>query len=371
VLANDTDADTDPLTVTATTSPANGTATINTDNTITYTPDPDFNGTDTFSYEVTDGTDTTTATVTITINPIDDEEDSIFQFAESENTVTGARTGDLTDTHLEDGHLEVLTESHSGGRPQNRVSALEHHWTFSVQSGDSVTLAAVGYRSPGSEDDFVFDYSNDGGATFTPLFTISSDTVQGYDASLPPTTSGQVIVRVVDTDRTAGNATTDSVYVDLLTFETVGPDPAPPTTAYEFRAVAEETIYGQLFSGDYTSTFMADTVSEVIGEELYAGGRKSRLEHRWTFETTVSGLTLHLLATRDGTVAEDLTFAYSTDGSAWTPIVVTIDGSPQTVTLPAAISGTIHIRVVDTDDTRNESNVDSVRVDEMYLSGTS
>lgn len=47
-----------------------------------------------------------------------------------------------------------------------------------------------------------------------------------------------------------------------------------------------------------------------------------------------------------------------------------IDGSQETFVLPAEITGTIYVRVVDTDQSRNEANVDVVRVDEMYLSAT-
>lgn len=50
---------------------------------------------------------------------------------------------------------------------------------------------------------------------------------------------------------------------------------------------------------------------------------------------------------------------------------LSLDGSPQTFALPEAITGTVYVRVVDTDQSRNEANVDAVRVDEMYLAATS
>ena len=366
------DPDNDPLTYTwtITDAPTGSTATLTNPTTTTPQLTPDLEGEYTIELVVNDGTTNSTPdTTTITAEPAGTG--SIIQVAESETTVTGTSSGDFTDTHVADGVSEELTETHSGGRPQSRVSALEHRWTFSVQSGETMQLTAVAYRSTGSEDDFILEYSSDGGVNFTPLFTVSSTGPLGYAADLDPTTSGQVIIRVVDTDRTVGNGSTDAVFVDLLAIETVNPDPEPPSTTYEFRAVAEETNNGQVVSGDFTSTFMADSDYEVIEEELYAGGGKSRLEHQWTFETNQSGLTFHLVADRDGAVAEELVFAYSADGSSWTPLNVAVDGSSSSVALPSEISGTIYIRVVDTDQTRNETNVDRIRVDSMYFSATS
>ena len=70
VVANDTDPDPGAtLSVTAVTTPSNGTAVIasGSTTTVTYTPDADFAGTDSFDYTLTDGTDTDTGTVTVAV----------------------------------------------------------------------------------------------------------------------------------------------------------------------------------------------------------------------------------------------------------------------------------------------------------------
>ncbi len=293
---------------------------------------------------------------------------SVTQLAQSEMTVVGSRSGDLSDTHSADGIYEELSEVHQGGPPRNRVSELEHRWTFDIESGDSVSVTAVAHRSDTVEDDFAFEYSADGGASFEPLFTINSTTPSSYQADIPAGTSGQVIVRVVDTDRTAGNGDTDTIFVDLLVIETVNPQLSSGDT-YEFRTISETTSRGSITSGDHTATHQADDVAEEISEELYAGGKKSRLEHTWTFDTSMSDLTFHIIADSSGN--EGFTFAYSTDGSNWVNMTVAVDGTLQTVTLPTSVTGTIYVRVTDNDSSRGDSQADAILVDVMYFSAVS
>ncbi|MDX1747734.1 MAG: Calx-beta domain-containing protein, partial [Halobacteriales archaeon] len=89
----------------------------------------------------------------------------------------------------------------------------------------------------------------------------------------------------------------------------------------EARALSETTESGSVVSGDYTSTHFAnDGELEVIEEELYAGNKRSRLEHTWTFDVSSgTSVTFHLLAGHEG--SETFTFSYSTDGGgSWTAI---------------------------------------------------
>jgi hypothetical protein len=45
----------------------------------------------------------------------------------------------------------------------------------------------------------------------------------------------------------------------------------------------------------------------------------------------------------------------------------TDDNTAQTFTLPASLSGTVFVRVTDTDRSRNENTVDAVFIDEMFI----
>jgi subtilisin family serine protease len=364
VLGNDGDPEGDSLTVVSVGPAGNGTVEINADSTVTYTPDTGFSGLDVFTYSIEDGNGgSDTASVGVAV----ESDVSIIQYSQSEMTVVGSRTGDLGDTYVADGVYEELTETHQGGPPRRRVSELEHRWTFDIQSGDSVTLTALAYRSDPSEDDLVFEYSVDGGASFQRLFTVASTTPMSYESDLTASASGQLIVRVIDTDRTAGNGDTDSVFVDLLTIETLNPQ-ASTGDDYEFRALSESVAFGSITSGDYTSTHQAGDEYEQISEEEYAGGKKTRLEHTWMFNASEPVVSFNISATAVG--AESFTFAYSTDGSNWSDMTLSLGGGPETHLLPT-LSGTIYVRVTDDDGSRGDSEIDHVQVDEMYFSTSS
>lgn len=130
----------------------------------------------------------------------------------SEKTTLGTTAGSYLNTQGDDGNYEALTEVIKSGK----WSALEHAWTFDVAGSASVTFNVQAHHSPNSETDhFVFAYSLDN-VTFHNMLIVSKDvadnTYQSF--SLPPYTSGTVYVRVLDTDRTRGNLSLETLYVD-------------------------------------------------------------------------------------------------------------------------------------------------------------
>lgn len=144
--------------------------------------------------------------------------------ATSETTVDGTvSAGSYVDTTVVAGS-EQLTETHQGGRPNSRVSSLDHRWNITgVQPGALMTLSVIANAPANSEgDDFSFAWSADG-STFTTFGVLDNGTgEQTLSTTLPATTSGTVIVRVQDTDRTTGNGNTDSVSVSLVRIESQG-----------------------------------------------------------------------------------------------------------------------------------------------------
>jgi len=140
--------------------------------------------------------------------------------ASSDTGVLGVVSGSVTDTELPDDAYQSIIEEESGGNPANRFSQLEHRWTLPVPAGRVLELHVEGFRSASPDGDtFVFDYSDDGGATWSPtglpelpLFDDDIDLV----VVLPSSLSGNVVIRVVDTDRTAGHRDLDSVSIDQL-----------------------------------------------------------------------------------------------------------------------------------------------------------
>lgn len=138
--------------------------------------------------------------------------------ASGEQPVSGTVTGTHVDTTADDGAVETITEVESGGPPRDRHSHLEHIWTVPVPSGGStVTLFVKGAASAsGDGDDFVFDYSEDGGNSYTRVLTVPAGASGTYSAVLPSTTSGDVKVRVRDANRAKGNKSLDRLSVDHL-----------------------------------------------------------------------------------------------------------------------------------------------------------
>jgi hypothetical protein len=141
----------------------------------------------------------------------------------AEYFVYGAVAGDHTDTWAVDGFAERLTEQESGGKPARRTSRLEHVWEVAVRSGAAVTLGVRAWGGS-AEDRFRFEVSTDGGSSYARMFEVPLEAPgEAQTWSLRPDTSGAVLVRVVDSDRTRGNRSLDTVWVDAIYVRTDGP----------------------------------------------------------------------------------------------------------------------------------------------------
>lgn len=141
--------------------------------------------------------------------------------ASSETVVAGVVSGTFASTASDDGVAESITEIESGGKPAKRYSYLEHRWSFNITAGlVSTTVYANAWSNATSTDvdTFNFQYSTNGGSTWsTVLFTVSSTSSGNVQsASLPAGTSGTVIVRVVDSNRVVGKRVLDKIVVDHL-----------------------------------------------------------------------------------------------------------------------------------------------------------
>ena len=139
--------------------------------------------------------------------------------ASSESGVAGTVTGDLSATTASDNAVESITEEISGGNPSSRYSFLEHRWTFDVAAGSRIELHVEAYHDESTDgDSFVLEYSTDGGTLWTPIGLALPSVDEGLDrvADLPGTLSGPVLLRVVDTDQTAGNQTQDTIFIDEI-----------------------------------------------------------------------------------------------------------------------------------------------------------
>jgi hypothetical protein len=139
--------------------------------------------------------------------------------ASAESTVVGTVSGTFADTQSSNNANESMAEVlSSGGAPPNRFSQLEHRWTINAGPGSKKELHVEGFRSISTDgDDFRFEYSTDG-TNFTPVtltLPLADDDTDRV-ATLPGSLSGSVTIRVVDTDRTPGHQTLDTVTIDEI-----------------------------------------------------------------------------------------------------------------------------------------------------------
>jgi hypothetical protein len=176
------------------------------------------------------GSDSTAPTAPLTIDL------PRIAVATSESTFSGSVTsGSYLSTQQVSGS-ETLSEQHSGGRPNRRVSSLDHEWTVSgVTPGSSVTVEVSASAPNNSEGDyFRFLYSVNGG-TEAVLGTLAAGTGENnFTAELPGTTSGTVFIRVEDTDRTVGAGNMDTVSISRIRVVSSGdPEEQAPIVTIE------------------------------------------------------------------------------------------------------------------------------------------
>ncbi len=166
-----------------------------------------------------------TATLTVTDNLGDSANDSVAievtappfvdSYVSGEQPSAGTLGGSVANLRDNDGAYRTVRERESGGRKNSRYSYLEHIWVIDVPAGESAMLHLGGYRSNSSDgDSMLLSYSmNSGSFQSLGIDLTTSDT----DYAVPLSgESGQLRVRVVDSDRTAGQRSLDTVYIDQL-----------------------------------------------------------------------------------------------------------------------------------------------------------
>jgi hypothetical protein len=145
----------------------------------------------------------------------------------------------------------------------------------------------------------------------------------------------------------------------------------------DYRANGESTTRGTVSEGDYVNTKASDNSYEAITEEIKAG-KWSQLDHTWTFDIAGNTSVIFMVEAYHPANSEgdDFVFAYSTDNVVFTEMFTVTttsdDDTYQSYKLPPATSGTVYVRVTDTDNTRGNTGLDTLYVDDMLIrtSGT-
>ncbi|MEN8114154.1 MAG: immunoglobulin-like domain-containing protein, partial [Actinomycetota bacterium] len=172
--------------------------------------DPNTTGDYTITYDYTDAAGNLAATVIRDVTVVN----IINDFATSETTVYGTVDGDFTATHEADGSTEVITEVQSGGKPSNRTSRLEHTWTIPFSGGDGIVHLFAGATGESFDVEYSFN-----GATWYPMLTVIGTPAEQTFPLPVGQPSGDLFIRVVDADRTAGETSLSTVSIDHLFVE--------------------------------------------------------------------------------------------------------------------------------------------------------
>jgi len=166
----------------------------------------------------------------------------------------------------------ILREGNSGVSP-NQISLLEHQWVFTTPTNRFATLRVKAHHSSNTEDDhFQFAISTDGGASFQDAVLV---TTTAYSSLIQTHTfatggTGQVIVRVTDTDRTLGRSALHNLAIDLMNIELNGNEP-PSLTDATFGTVPHAPIGTVLGTVQASPGDAGQTVSFSINSGNGAG----------------------------------------------------------------------------------------------------
>lgn len=167
--------------------------------------------------------------------------------AQSQSTAAGTVSGALSATYADDGAAEAITERESGGKPSKRYTWLEHQWDFNIPWGAQATVIANAWQlDTGEGDHFDFEYSINGGP-WTFMFQVDSENEDTqHRFMIGNGVSGNVSVRVIDTDETPGNRAKDTVFVDHLMIRVENGGGDPPNgrpTGLAAEAEGHDTIH--------------------------------------------------------------------------------------------------------------------------------
>ncbi|MHA1527934.1 MAG: immunoglobulin-like domain-containing protein [Alphaproteobacteria bacterium] len=169
--------------------------------------------------------------VRTTATPAIDVTAPVVAVATSEFTTAGSVvSGSYLNTQDAAGS-EQIREQHQGGKPSRRVSQVDHSWTIpGVVPSATVKLYLHASAPPnGDMEDFIFTYRINNGPALAIGTAIQGAAAEPWTVTLPPDTAGTVVVRVADTDQTAGNGGTDTVTVYEMHVTSAGsPGDLPP-----------------------------------------------------------------------------------------------------------------------------------------------
>ncbi len=213
-----------------------------------------------------------------------------------------------------------------------------------------------------NEGDYRLERSDDGVAGWGAIASLGANSTSYSDTGLAA--SNDFFYRVA-----AHNSAGYSAY------DTANATTNDPLPFVDYVAQAQSTSEGSV-SGALINTHFNDGLVQSITERQIGGNaRKSRssLSHRWTFNVApgTTGMTLSANAWSSGSSdGDDFQFQWSTDGSSYSNAFSVSSLSPdnqQSTVLPVDLSGTVYVRVIDTDNRRGTVALDTVFVNHLVI----
>jgi M6 family metalloprotease-like protein len=215
----------------------------------------------------------------------------------------------------------------------------------------------------GNESAYRVERSANGTGGWAPIANLGANSTSYSNTNLAAST--EYFYRVF-----ASNSAGDSVESNTASATTDAPPPFVDYTA-QSQLTSEGTV-----SGGIGNTHFDDNSMQTITEQQSGGkpsNRRSSLSHRWTFNNLAPGTSITLTANAWSGGSSDydsFLFQYSTDGSTYSDafeVSSTSPGNQQSAMLPSNLSGTVYVRVLDTDNVQGNSAQDTVSVDYLVI----
>jgi hypothetical protein len=317
------------------------------------------------------------STATITVTPIDDSD------IDPGETVILTVTGGAGYTVGSPDSDTVTIADDEIGPPEVTIVATDPNAAEAALDPGVFTVTRTGATS----GDLVVNYTLGGTATEGSDFdtlpgsvtisigqSIAFITITPKEDALDDPDETVIVTLSAAAAYTVGSPSNDTVTI-------ADNDGGDPPTEQFFFATTETTNAGTVIVGSLTDTIVGDNEHEVIEERESSGkpsNRHSFLDHKWTIPG-VSGdtVTFSVEAHRNFLVEETdfFQFSWSTDDATYvnmfTVTKTSDDDGVQSFVLNPTPSGTVYIRVQDTDQSNGNKSLDRLFIDRMYIVSTS
>lgn len=236
---------------------------------------------------------------------------------------------------------------------------------FSASASSDTAISLLWMDNANDETGYRLERSPGGQNNFAIIATLAANSTSFNDNGLTASTSYDYRV----------SAFRNADFSGFATASATTDDPPPPPTSVDYFSNSGSMVAGTV-SGSHTNTHDDDGVTQSITEQLSGGKPSSRysyLEYRWSFSISAGATaTVYANAWSNGSADLDtFKFEYSlNNGGSFTTmfnVSSTSSGNLQSFELPGTPSGSVLIRVIDTNRAAGKNNLDTVVIDQLFI----